>query len=321
MDKCRIKSCHTPYYWVMFFVLLLLNSEMTCVVITCEYIIRELSGPYFQMIWILSSYLLGASIGALLAPFILPLLGPRYATHILLLGLSVVSFVTAWPGTYYTVLLLRFLSGCIGTILLTQLNYIAHEYYSEKIFNEYAFTSSLLVGIGNTVGLLIGAFVSELIDWRMVFMGYSGLYLILFFYSFLFHLPKIQLPSTKFPLGRALLFATTLLCIQAILDFGYQLLWFESPYLRALLYIALFCLLLFILSELIYKKKLFCYCLLREPNFCVYSLSMGLLMGVGLMAYMAFSVWLFNGLGYTGILTSTMLFFHRCSHCDSLIRK
>lgn len=295
------------YYWIILTLVLLLNSEMTCVVITCEYVIRELGGPYFQMLWLLSSFLVGSAIGTILAPFALPLLGPKFGNHVLLLILALFSFLSAWPSTFYILVFYRLITGVFSAFLLIKVNEIVFHTYSTELFNKYSYASSLLVGFGNALGLLVGAYVSQLVSWRAVFMGFSGMYLVLFLLSFL-KLPQVHTGFKPYGIGRAIFLSIAIASTQAIIDLGYQLLWFESPYLRALLYLVILFTLLFIVSELIYKNRLFPYHFLKDPNFGIYSSSMGVLLGVGLTAYMAFGVWLFNVLEYTGILTSTMLF-------------
>ncbi|HEY6961736.1 MAG TPA: MFS transporter [Gaiellaceae bacterium] len=118
--------------------------------------------------WILTAYLLSASVGTA----ILGRLGDMYGKeHVLVWTLGVLSVATLLAGVSNSLALLivaRTIQGVGGGIFPLAFGIIRDEFPREKVAGSIGLMSALL-GIGGGVGILVGALIVEHLSWHWLF--------------------------------------------------------------------------------------------------------------------------------------------------------
>jgi EmrB/QacA subfamily drug resistance transporter len=118
--------------------------------------------------WILTAYLLSASVGTA----IIGRLGDMYGKeHVLVWTLVVLSAATALAGVSHTLGLLivaRTIQGAGGGIFPLSFGIIRDEFPRERIAGSIGLMSAIL-GIGGGIGILVGALIVEHLSWEWIF--------------------------------------------------------------------------------------------------------------------------------------------------------
>jgi EmrB/QacA subfamily drug resistance transporter len=118
--------------------------------------------------WVLTGYLLSASVGTA----ILGRLGDMYGKeHLLVWTLAVLSVGTLLAGVSHSLVLLivaRVIQGAGGGIFPLAFGIIRDEFPREKVAGSIGLMSAIL-GIGGGVGIVVGAIIVEHLSWHWLF--------------------------------------------------------------------------------------------------------------------------------------------------------
>ncbi|KAB0793634.1 hypothetical protein PPYR_13254 [Photinus pyralis] len=112
-----------------------------------------------EVSWVASSHLLGYTVGSLVSPIPLKMIGPKWSLLITSLPLAGCWFGIAFSKSPIGLILLRFLSGVCDGVILTVLPLYIGEVADKDIRGKLISFSPIFAGLGNFIVLAVGPFV------------------------------------------------------------------------------------------------------------------------------------------------------------------
>lgn len=259
--------------------------DMTIVNVALPHMMGSLSASADQITWVLTSYLVAAAIFTPLTGFFSNRLGQRRFLLISIIGFISASVLCGMAQNLTEIVLFRLLQGIFGAPLvpLSQ-SIMSNAFPPEQRGRAMAFWG-MGVMAGPIMGPTLGGYLTEVINWRWVFLinlpvGLLSLFMVL---RYIRETPR-QAVRTDWT-GLALM-AIGLGAMQIVLDRGNQEDWFSSYFILAMAMISALTLATFVLRGWINPHNIVNLKLFKDRNFATATVMMGVF-GLGLFGTVA----------------------------------
>lgn len=147
----------------------------------------------------LAAFLLGMSLGPLLAGPISDVLGRRRVIFVALIGFLLFSVACAMAKTADQLVVFRFIQGVAGSSSLVAGRALLADIYRGDMLAKKNSVISMFLALAPMVAPLIGGWLAELSGWRAIFWLLAGATSICFLFSARF-LPETLPPAARYPL-------------------------------------------------------------------------------------------------------------------------
>lgn len=210
----------------------------------------SLSATQDQIAWVLTSYLIAVAIMTPLWGALGGIYGRKRLLLISIAGFMVFSLLAGTSHTLSEILTYRFMQGLFGAALIPLGLSALLSNYAPKDFSIAMGWWGVGIMFGPVVGPTLGGYITEYWNWRWAF--YLNLPIgLLAFAMILFLVPRrSDAKRRKFNYFGFIMLATTVACLQFILDRGERLEWFSSPTIIALALIGLAAMWVFVINSL-----------------------------------------------------------------------
>lgn len=301
--------CH-PFYLLSCILVFLTSSDLTTAILLAYYAVRGLGGENFQSIWMITGYLLGSGLGVIFSSYLNNAFHLKRSIFLSIFGFCFFNLVCFLCQSYSAIVVFRACIGFFSALIFVTVNDIAICLFSNELKQKLSHIWACLITIGLFSGLVLGAFVAEVFNFKVMFVVKAAIFLILIVaceFSLECNLRISQ--KRQFNALSFIAFSAFLIGIQLILDLGYQYSWFSSPFLLSIFLLSICFFVGFYLNESNSKNKLFNYEILFKKEFIELSIIVGLSFGVGLAALTGFANWLLSCYNYTVLWISLALSF------------
>ena len=217
--------------------------------------------------WVLTVFSISSAIGIISLGFMSKLFGRKKIYILGILGFSFFSGLCGLSNSIEQLLICRFFQGYFGACLIALSQAFVIDIFSYKNRSKAisAWTFGLLAG--PVIGPLLGGFIIEYFNWRIIFFINLPLGLIAFFgLNYFLKTDKPQ-PSSKINYISFIFLSISVASFQIFLDRGELEDWFDSELIIFLITLSLISLIFFLLTNFYSKFSLFSYLLFKDNYF------------------------------------------------------
>lgn len=260
-----------------------------------------------QIAWVLTSYILAAAIMTPPSGFLANRFGHKKVLVVCCAGFVLASVLCATATSITQIVCFRFLQGAFGAPLLPIIQAVLLDIYSDRERAKAVTIMGIGVMFGPIIGPTLGGILTDLYDWRWVFLINLPLGLFALFGMTTLMKDGERERSRSFDwLGFSLL-AVSISALQLALDRGQSQNWFESNEIIFELSISVLCFYSFIVHMFTVEHPFVEPGLFRDRNF-VASLIFYFFASSSMMATMALlPMFLQNLLGFPVLTTGTLM--------------
>lgn len=287
--------------------LFLASLDQTIVGTAMPRIITDLGG-FAQYTWVVTAYLIAATVTVLVAGKLSDLYGRKW---VLIVGVAIfvlASILSGFSQTMTQLIMFRGLQGVGAGVLMGLSFIIVGDLFSPAERGKYVGLLSGVFGISSVIGPTLGGFLTDNFSWQWVFFINIplGILIIFLFMAFFPHLrPDIKKPKVDYP-GVIALILTVVPLMLALNWAGVDYEWL-SPTIIGLLAFSAAMLLLFIRIESRSDEPILPLWIFKNRIIAISSIA-ALIMGFGMFAAIIFVPLYFQGvLGSSATASGTFL--------------
>ena len=277
--------------------------DTTIVNVALPHMSGELGATSDSISWVLTSYIVAASIFMPLTGYLSDRLGRRRYLMISIAGFVITSALCGLSNSLAEMVVFRFLQGLFGASLVPLSQSIMLDTYPADERGKAMAIWGMGVMVAPVLGPTLGGYLTEIINWRWTFY----INIPVGIWSFLLamkHVPDTEIKDRPMDWVGLVLLALGIGAMQMVLDRGNQEDWFDSTSIRVFSVIAVAGFGLFIANSLAsVKQTLFDLRVFTDRNFVsasVLSAAMGLSLYGGMLLQ---PLMLENVLGYPAMDT------------------
>lgn len=280
--------------------------DMTIVNVALPHMMSSLGANTDQITWVLTAYIVSASIVMILTGVLVQRLGCRKLLLINLVGFMLSSVLCGMSTHLSQIVLFRILQGMFGATLVPLSQYILQQTFPEEEQSKAFAIWGMGIMVAPVLGPSFGGVITEVLNWRWVF--YINVPVCLF--ALVMAMRYIaDSPTKKIPFDKVGLLWMTLAVgsLQIFLDRGNQEGWLQSNIILALIMLSVVSFIIFIYRGLNNKDNIINLHIFTNRNFTVATLLLGAAC-LGLMAIMALQPMMLEDLmGYSASFTGTIM--------------
>ena len=208
-------------------------------------------------VWVITIFSISSAIGIISLGFLSQMFGRKVIYLNGVLGFTIFSGLCGLSNSFETLLLFRGLQGFFGSGLVALSQALVVDSFSAEKRSKAisAWTFGLLAG--PVIGPLLGGFIIENYNWRLIFfinvpLGLSAFFGLLFFLN-----DNMQRSKSKINTLGFIFLSISAGALQIFLDRGELEDWFNSDYITFLLILSILTSVLFIFNSLTSRNPLF----------------------------------------------------------------
>ena len=201
----------------------------TIAIIALPRIQSSLVASQEQIAWVITSYLIAAAVGTPLSGWLADRFGRSRVMAISVLGFTGASIGCGLSPNLDTLVVFRFLQGLSGASLVPLSQVLILDINPPEKHGPAIALFGIGTLMGPTIGPTLGAWLTEYISWRAIFLINIPIGVIAFLGLFIFSRDKLDHVSHAFDLKGFIALSMTLTSFQLMLDRGQMLDWFSSP--------------------------------------------------------------------------------------------
>lgn len=194
----------------------------------------SLSASQDQMAWVLTSYLIAVAVMTPLWGALGGIFGRKPLLLISIAGFMLFSLLSGSSSTLPEILVFRFLQGLFGAALIPLALSALLSNYKPEDFSIAMGWWGVGIMFGPVFGPTVGGYIAEYWGWRWTFYLNLPIGLLAFVMIWFLVPRKMNTKKRKFNYFGFIMLATSIACLQFILDRGERLGWFDSPTIIAL---------------------------------------------------------------------------------------
>jgi DHA2 family multidrug resistance protein len=260
--------------------------DTTIVNVALPHMAGELSATTDQISWVLTSYIVAASIVMPMSGFITDRLGRRKYLLISILGFVIASALCGIAGSLSQMVFFRLLQGVFGASLVPLSQAIMVDIYPVEERGKALAIWGMGVMVAPILGPTVGGWLTETLNWRWNFyinVPIGALSLLLAFR----YVPDTPVRERQMDWWGFVWLAAFIAGLQYLLDRGQQLDWLDATSIRVALGVLVAGLVLFVWHSVTTRgHPLFSLRLFADRNFvsaCVVAAAMGLSLYGGML--------------------------------------
>jgi MFS transporter, DHA2 family, multidrug resistance protein len=246
--------------------------DSTIANVALPYMMGSLSTTQDQINWVLTSYMIATAIMTPPSGWLAARFGRKRLLLICVVGFTVSSILCGLAQSLDQIVAARVLQGLFGAAFVPISQAEMLDLFPQQQQGSAMAIWGMGIMIGPVVGPTLGGYLTEYYEWRWVFLINIPFGILAFVGILAVMRERLQPLRAGFDWIGFLLLGVSLAALQAMLDRGHQLDWFESPEIIAEATIAATCMVLFLVQILTAKHPFVEPGLFRDRN-----LSAGLL--------------------------------------------
>jgi len=244
--------------------------DTTIVDIIVPKITAPLQTDLYGIQWVITAYMTASATMLILAEWLDKNFGLKkiYIFGVALFTVS--SFMCGVSSSLEEIVFSRILQGAGEAFIMATAQTILFAVYPPEKKGIAMGIFGLGVSFAPSIGPTLGGYITEYLNWRWVFFINVPFGIITVIMAVLF-LPETSLKNIKARLNVVsfILLSTFTISTLILLSKGQQYGWFKSDFILYLFILAVFSLLLYILSELLSKEPLIDFSIFKDKNFFV----------------------------------------------------
>ena len=259
-----------------------MNSlDTTIANVALPHIQGSVSASADQITWVLTSYIVAATIMTPLTGFLSDRLGRKTVFLVSIAGFTVASMLCGIAGNLAEIVLFRLLQGLFGAALIPLSQAVLLDINPPEKHGQAMAVWGAGAVLGPILGPALGGWLTDNLDWRWVFFINLPIGILAFAGVFLFLSEKKSAEKRPFD---AIGFATLALAIgafQMMLDRGPGQDWFGSAEIWTYLVVAIIAVWMFVVQMATAPKPFVARALIADANFvtcCVFGFFIGILL-------------------------------------------
>lgn len=280
--------------------------DMTIANVALPYMQGSLSATLDQINWVLTSYIVAAAIMTPATGFMSARFGRKRFLLFSVAGFTLASLLCGIAASLEQMVVFRLLQGVFGAPLVPLSQAVLLDYYPRSEHGRAMAIWGVGVMVGPILGPTLGAYLTDLYNWRYVFYINLpvGVLTFLGLSAFLGEQRADKAPSFDW-FGFAAL-SLAIGALQLMLDRGQQLDWFSSTEIVAEAVVAGLAFYLFLVHTFTARNPFIAPEMFRDRNLCV-GLVMMFFMGIILLATLALLTPFLQGLMDYPVTTAGLL--------------
>ena len=244
----------------LFFICLatsLFTIDMGIISLSLDEIESNFSTTRSVTVWVITVFSISSAIGIISLGFLSQIYGRKYIYLVGIVGFSIFSGLCGLSNTFETLLVFRGLQGFFGSGLVALSQALVVDIFSLKNRSKAisAWTFGLLAG--PVIGPLLGGFIIESYNWRLLFFINVPLGMFAFFGLIIYLEDSLSKSKVNINFLGFIFLSFAAGSLQILLDRGELQDWFDSKYIIFLFFFSIINLILFILNSIFSKNSLF----------------------------------------------------------------
>lgn len=232
----------------------------------------SLAATLDQIAWVLTSYIVASAVGTPLVGWLAARIGQKKVLLASLAGFTVTSLLCGIAATLEQMVLFRALQGLSSAALLPLAQAVMMRIYPREYFAKAMAIIGIGMMLGPILGPTLGGYITEVSNWRWVFLVNLPLGVISFVGVWLF-LDEYQSNSdTYFDVFGFAMLTLAIASFQLMLDRGETVHWFESVEIQLYAGIAALSFYMFVVQMITARKPFVSRALFLDRNFITGSL-------------------------------------------------
>lgn len=261
--------------------------DMTIVNVALAPMMGTLDANSDQITWVLTSYIVSASIFMVLTGFLVQYIGRKKLLLINILGFTISSMLCGLSHSLMQIITARVLQGIFGASLVPLSQIILRSTYPVEEHGKAMAIWGIGIMVAPVMGPTLGGYITDYLNWRWIFFVNLPVGILSFILAYRY---ITESPTTKTSIDwmGLILMGTSVGALQIFLDRGNSNDWFNSHSIVLTLMLCLFSLGIFVEYSLkqpnpIINLKLFCNRNFALSCFLVMLFSMGTLALISLL--------------------------------------
>ena len=260
----------------------IMNSlDTTIANVALPHIQGSVSASADQITWVLTSYIVAATIMTPLTGFLADRLGRKMVFMISIAGFTVASMLCGIAGSLVEIVLFRLLQGLFGAALIPLSQAVLLDINPPEKHGQAMAVWGAGAVLGPILGPALGGWLTDNLDWRWVFFINLPIGILAFGGVFLFLSERKSAEKRPFDIIGFASLALAIGAFQMLLDRGPGQDWFGSPEIWTYLIVTIIAVWMFGVQLATAAKPFVARALLADPNFitcCVFGFFIGILL-------------------------------------------
>ena len=285
---------------------IMVTLDSTIANVALPHIQSTLSASPEQIVWVVTSYVIATAIATPLAGWLATRYGRKYVMAGSVACFTIASAACGLAANLPALVLFRFIQGLFGAATVPLSQAVLLDAYPPGEYGRAMAIYGLGSMLGGVAGPVVGGFLTEMLNWRWIFLVNIPVGLLASGALFTF-LPQSQTRKSRFDMFGFAMLSLFLASLQLMIDRGQHLDWFESPEILAEATVAVMTFIIFIVHILTAREPFITPRLFTNRNFVAGAI---IATGLGVLVFGAmplFGTMLQQMMGYPVMLTGMML--------------
>lgn len=283
MDKLELSRKQIIAFFAMVIGMFMAILDIQIVASSLSEIAAGLAASGDELSWIQTSYLIAEVIIIPITGFATRVLSTRIFYFVSAFGFTTMSIMCAMAWNIESMIIFRALQGLFGGAMIPTAFGSVLIIFPKEVHSKVMVIIGLVVTVAPTVGPTLGGYITEVLSWHFMFLlnvlpGIFVCYAVYFYIDF--DKPNPQFLKNFDYLGVTLM-ATSLGCMQYVLEEGNKKDWFDDEFILFMSIVVAITFILWIWHELRRPNPIVDLSSFKNKNFtlgCIYSF----ILGVGL---------------------------------------
>lgn len=254
-----------------------------------DVMVPRLQGPLstdaYGAQWVITAFMIAASVGFLLTGPLMKKFGNKYVYIGGVAIFTLFSFFCGISDSLGFIIFARAIQGFGEALIMVSAKVIMFDYFPVNKRGIAMGIFALGVAFAPAVGPTIGGCITQYFSWRAAFFINVPIGVTLVIFGSLLIPDNGIREKAEINIISFILLGIATVSLLTLLSKGQQYGWFNSPMIMYLLFITIFALLLFIISELLSTKQMFEYSLFKNYHFTIGILIFMVLFGFSMFQY------------------------------------
>ncbi|MGE0665644.1 MAG: DHA2 family efflux MFS transporter permease subunit [Sphingomonadales bacterium] len=232
----------------------------------------SLAATLDQIAWVLTSYIVASAVGTPLVGWLAARMGQKKVLLASLAGFTATSLLCGIAATLEQMVLFRALQGLSSAALLPLAQAVMMRIYPREYFAKAMAIIGVGMMLGPILGPTLGGYITEMANWRWVFLVNLPLGIISFVGVWLFLDEYQSSTDTYFDIFGFAMLTLGIASFQLMLDRGETKQWFESVEIQLYAGLAALAFYMFVVQMVTARKPFVSRALFLDRNFITGSL-------------------------------------------------
>jgi DHA2 family multidrug resistance protein len=243
------------------------SIDMTIANVALPHMQGSLAATIDQIAWVLTSYIVASAVGTPLMGWLATRFGQKAVLMMALVGFTATSLLCGIAATLEQMVLFRALQGISSAALLPLAQAVMMRLYPREYFAKAMAIIGIGMMLGPILGPTLGGYITEVANWRWVFLVNLPLGVISIAGVWLFLDEYRSSSDTYFDVFGFAMLTLAIASFQLMLDRGETVQWFESVEIQIYAGLAALAFYMFVVQTVTARKPFVSRALFLDRNF------------------------------------------------------